>query len=138
MASKLLHSLRAPAGRSPRRHSRPGLEELETRCLLSNYFVAMTGSDSNNGLSLDTPFQTIQHAADVAVAGDTVFIRGGTYRETVHPVNSGTAGAPITFMPYNNEQVTVSGADLLSGVQWSLDQGSKAKGKYQFTIGPRS
>src|SRR5687767_2278421 len=46
-------------------------------------YVAENGSDTgNNGLSLAAPFRTIQRCAQVAAAGDTCFIRAGTYRET--------------------------------------------------------
>ena len=48
-------------------------------------------------------------------AGDTCLIRGGTYRETVTPTNSGKSDAPITFEPYLNEVVVISGADIVSG-----------------------
>jgi len=93
------------------------VEVLENRTLLSStYFVATNGSDSNPG-SVSAPFKTIQHAANIARAGDVVDIRGGTYHETVHPVNSGTSSAPITFQAYNGESVTVSGADPITG--WS-------------------
>ncbi|KRF18426.1 hypothetical protein [Paenibacillus sp. Soil787] len=51
----------------------------------------------------------------MAQAGDTVNIRGGTYRETVTPANSGTAGNKIKFQNYNGEAVVVSGADLVTG-----------------------
>ena len=61
------------------------------------------------GTALDQPLKTIQEAAERARAGDTVLVRGGTYRETIKPANSGTASARITFAPYNGETVTVSG-----------------------------
>ena len=71
-------------------------ESLEPRLLLSSYFVSTSGDDGNPG-TLGAPFRTIQQAANVADAGDTVFIRGGTYRESVRPAHSGTASNPITF-----------------------------------------
>ena len=86
------------------------------------YYVSPTGSDTNDGLSLATPFLTIQRAADVATAGDVISIRGGVYRETVTPLHSGTAGNPIVFRSYNNETVTVSGADVVTG--WVPHSGS--------------
>ena len=80
----------------------------------TTYYVAPTGDDTANGLTLTTPFRTIQRCADVAAAGDTCEIRGGVYRETVKPASSGAAGQPITFKPYAGEAVTVSGADVVA------------------------
>ena len=98
------------------------VEPLESRLLLSrDWFVAPWGQDANPG-TLAAPLQTIQRAANLAQAGDTVLIRGGTYRETVTPANSGTAVAPITYEAYNNEPVVISGADPVSG--WSNYGGS--------------
>lgn len=86
---------------------------------LAAYFVSPAGSDSNNGLSAAAPFATIQKAASVMVAGNTCLIRGGIYRESVSVPRSGTAAAPITFAAYNNEVVTISGADPIA--DWSLE-----------------
>ena len=113
------------------------MEPLEDRNLLSiSWYVSPTGSDvSNNGQSLDATFQTIQKAASLATAGDTVYIRAGMYRETVTPANSGTSGATITYMPYNDETVTINGTNLVTGwtnysgsiyqatMNWSLNSG---------------
>lgn len=88
----------------------------------ATYYVAKSGNDSNPG-TLASPFLTIQHAASLMVAGDTCYIRQGTYREEVVPANSGASGAPITFTNYPNELVVVSGADVLTGT-WGLYSGS--------------
>jgi len=45
----------------------------------ASYFVATDGQDANVG-SIEKPFATIQRAQQAAAPGDTVFIRGGTYR----------------------------------------------------------
>jgi uncharacterized repeat protein (TIGR02543 family) len=89
----------------------------------SAYYVSRAGgaSDSNPG-TLEQPFLTIQKAATVATAGDTVYVREGTYRETITPVNSGEIGNPIVYMPYNNEEVTISGTEIISG--WELHGGN--------------
>ena len=54
-------------------------------CFLSlsatNYFVATNGSDSNSG-TIDKPFATLGKAQSKVMAGDTVYIRQGTYRVT--------------------------------------------------------
>jgi len=53
----------------------------------TEYYVATTGSDANPGTQA-SPFATLQKGADTAVAGDTVWIRGGTYSITT-PKTSG-------------------------------------------------
>jgi Right handed beta helix region len=58
----------------------------------TDYYVATTGSDTNTG-TMAQPFATLQKGANTAAAGDTVYIRGGTY-SVVTPT---TAGAGITF-----------------------------------------
>jgi hypothetical protein len=60
--------------------------------LATEYYVAPTGSDSNAG-TITQPFGTIQKGVNVAVAGDTVYLRGGTYTITT----PNTSGAGITF-----------------------------------------
>ncbi len=88
-------------------------EALEKRVLLSAWYVAAGGADTNPG-SKTKPFATIQQAANVAKPGDVVYVRGGTYRETVKPLQSGTSGAPITFKPLNPKQkVVIDGTDPL-------------------------
>lgn len=45
----------------------------------ATYYVATTGSDSNSGSST-APFASLMKAQSVAASGDTVYIRGGTYK----------------------------------------------------------
>ncbi|MCY2996247.1 MAG: carbohydrate-binding protein [Planctomycetota bacterium] len=78
-------------------------------------------SDENPGTEAK-PLKTIQKAASIAAAGDTILIRAGTYRETVTPAHSGTSGAPITYLPYNNELVVIDGADTITN--WTKTSGS--------------
>ena len=89
----------------------------------SGYFVSKEAgaSDSNFGTK-ESPFLTIQKAASVAQAGDTVFVREGVYRETITPQNSGAAFNPIVYMPYQDEEVTISGADPITG--WENHEGN--------------
>ncbi|HWE02470.1 MAG TPA: right-handed parallel beta-helix repeat-containing protein [Tepidisphaeraceae bacterium] len=99
---------------------RATIETLEDRRLLTAWFVSTGGLASNNG-TLNEPFATIQAAANAAQPGDTVYVMGGAYHETVTPPRSGTAALPITFEPYNGQSVTIDGADPVSG--WSVNQG---------------
>src|ERR1700733_13657711 len=46
------------------------------------FYVSTAGDDSNPG-TLQAPWRTIQHAADVATVGSTVNVRGGVYEERV-------------------------------------------------------
>jgi hypothetical protein len=75
------------------------------------YFVAPTGSDSNPGTETQ-PWRTLQRAANTLVAGDTVYIRAGTYRQRVMPQNSGSPGQYITYAAYPGETVTIDGSSV--------------------------
>src|SRR4029077_7760677 len=59
------------------------------------YYVAPGGSDSAAG-TVGGPCGTLQHAADMVHAGDTVFVQPGSYAG-FSLTTSGTAAAPITF-----------------------------------------
>jgi len=46
----------------------------------NNYFISPNGNDTDSGASIDSAFQTLQHAADIVVSGDSVFVLPGNYR----------------------------------------------------------
>lgn len=78
-----------------------------------SYYVSATSGDDNNTGSIDNPWRTIQKAANSTNAGDTVYVRNGTYYEEVSILNKhGTDAAWITFRPYNNEEVIVDGRNI--------------------------
>ncbi|WP_235886391.1 carbohydrate binding domain-containing protein [Paenibacillus cymbidii] len=97
----------------------------------TTYYVSPSGSDSQAG-TIGAPFLTIGKAAATAQAGDTVSIRGGTYRETVKPSHSGTAGNPIRYEAYSGETVTVSGTNSIGG--WTLHSGNIYKTTVQLPL----
>jgi len=67
------------------------------------FYVSTTGSDANPGTQT-APWRTVQHAADVARAGGTVYVRGGVYQELVTIKRSGNATQGyITFRSYPGE-----------------------------------
>lgn len=86
-------------------------------CEAATYYVATTGSDSNSG-SQTQPWRTIVHAAQVANAGDTVFVGNGTYAESVTFGHSGSSGAAITFQSQNKWGAVIQ---LPSGASPGLD-----------------
>jgi parallel beta-helix repeat protein len=45
----------------------------------TNFYVSESGSNSNNGLTPQTAFETLQHAADIVSAGDSVLVLEGNY-----------------------------------------------------------
>jgi parallel beta-helix repeat protein len=81
------------------------------------YFVAPTGNDSNPGTE-GLPWRTIQKAAHTLVAGDTVYIKAGTYPERVEPQHSGTADNHIVYAAYPGHTVTIDGTSVVVP-QWS-------------------
>lgn len=77
-----------------------------------SYYVSTTGNDSNPG-TLDSPWRTIQHAANTVLAGDTVYVRGGVYNEHVNiPVSGNATAGYTTFQSYPGETAIVDGTHL--------------------------
>ncbi len=62
--------------------------------------------DANPGTEA-LPWATIQKAADTLVAGDTVYIKAGTYPEMVVPANSGAPGQYITYSRYGQDAAVI-------------------------------
>ena len=71
--------------------------------------MSSTGSDSNNGLTVNTPYLTFTKACTVLGAGDTLFLLAGTYQSLAGNAASthfsisnltGTALNPITIINY--------------------------------------
>ncbi len=80
-----------------------------------NIYVSPSGSNMNDG-SIDAPYRTISKAAYVAIAGDSVIIREGVYRENVSPANGGTTPARrITYIAAEGEKVELKGSEEISG-----------------------
>ena len=88
------------------------------------YYVATTGSDSNNGLSPQTPFLTIQHAIETVGPGGTIEIMGGTYAGGITIDHPGTANGWITMEPYQNQQVTIDGSNTMNDVFFYNNSGA--------------
>jgi hypothetical protein len=90
------------------------LFSLQSMAQPANYYVATAangGNDANAGTSLAAPFATIAKAFTKAViAGDTIFVRSGTYPNsfTVRPSKSGIAGNPIVLTVYKPDMVNAN------------------------------
>jgi hypothetical protein len=77
----------------------------------ARYFVSKKGRNSNRG-TIDSPWLTIQHAANSVSAGATVYVFEGVYQESVNFPASGTASAPITFENYPGQTAIIDGTGV--------------------------
>jgi Protein of unknown function (DUF1565). len=90
------------------------------------YHVSITGSDQAKGTA-DQPFRTIQRAASIAVAGDTVIVHAGVYREWVNPAHGGTEEHRIVYRSAGDGEVVITGAERITdwkdegGHVWSTE-----------------
>ncbi|CAE6430805.1 unnamed protein product [Rhizoctonia solani] len=92
-------------------HTHAQRDRIEKRA--TAIYVSPTGSDSAAG-TLAAPLKSIQKAIDKAVAGDTIYLRGGTYALTTNLqiTKSGTASAKYTLTNYQSEKVIIDGEGL--------------------------
>ena len=78
------------------------------------YYVSGMGSDSADGLTPQTAFLTLQHAANLTQPGDTVYAMNGTYTNSCASCDvldistAGTADAWITYKAYPGDSPTIS------------------------------
>jgi hypothetical protein len=77
------------------------------------YFVADTGNNAAAGTQV-APWRTVAYGLAHIAAGDTLYIRGGTYQEKVTMAASGLVTAPITITAYPGETA------ILDGNNWTL------------------
>lgn len=71
------------------------------------YYVATTGSDSNNGLAVGTPFLTIQKACDVAATLDV-----GNFQVTVQVADGTYTGATIVRPMLGTKPLIIRGNNV--------------------------
>ncbi|MFP4016787.1 MAG: DUF1565 domain-containing protein [Halanaerobiales bacterium] len=92
------------------------------------YFVHQSiGNDENPGTEAE-PWETVQHAVDMAEAGDTIFIKPGEYGEVDTPINfeagaTGTEDAWITIEGYPHHEAVILGGFNTMGSGWTSPGG---------------
>ncbi|MES2332873.1 MAG: HYR domain-containing protein [Bacteroidota bacterium] len=99
----------------------------------TNYYVAPTGNNANNGLSPATAKLTIQHTVGIAVDGDIIHLANGTY----------TLTATLNF----NHELTIIGeseagviinATTTPASAWALNPNKSNTSLSNFTLLPNS
>ncbi len=82
------------------------------------YYVSKKGTICAPG-SEEQPFLTIQQAAEVALAGDSIIVHEGIYREHVDPQHGGHSdGIRITYQAADGENVVIKGSEEIN--DWEI------------------
>ena len=99
----------------------------------TNFYVSPAGGlDSNSGQTPEAPFKTLQRALEGATAGDTIYLRAGTYAESVSS-NKGTLEHPLTIQAYQDE-IPIMTRGEYGFAMWMVTQGMVLRG-LRFTSG---
>jgi|GEM_PF-980498 len=74
----------------------------------NTYYVATTGSDTNPGTETQ-PFRTLARGVSVLAPGDTLYVKSGTYAESLEDNIPGGSSwsAPVTVAAYPGHTVTL-------------------------------
>ncbi|MGM0572872.1 MAG: right-handed parallel beta-helix repeat-containing protein [Bacteroidota bacterium] len=79
------------------------------------FHVAKTGNDKNPGTS-QSPFLTIQAAANIAQPGDFITVHQGVYRERITPPRGGESETKrIIYRAAEGAKVEIKGSEIIDG-----------------------
>lgn len=96
----------------------------------------INSSDNYPGTSA-LPFATLTKACKVASPGDTVFIKGGVYNQTLRPANSGTQDRVIVYKNLDTGEVVIKNTPGLSNLtpdEVNADQEGRQYGIYLYGL----
>jgi hypothetical protein len=80
------------------------------------FYVAPTGNDTTGDGGINNPWLTLEYATAQMDAGDTLYVRGGTYSEVFDLVGpDGTAEAPTTVIAWPGETPVFDHNDTAGG-----------------------
>lgn len=104
-----------------------------TLLYIKTYYVSPSGSDGNTG-TIDAPFFNLSTAIAQAKAGDTIYMRGGTYAysATIRLTTAGTAKYRIHILNYPDEHPVL---DFSAMVLDASNRGFLLTGDYWFIKG---
>lgn len=84
------------------------------------YYVSTTGSNSNRGTEA-SPWRNVDYGVDQLAPGDKLYIRGGTYYETVTLWNKyGTSTALVEVAEYPNETAIIDGTGSTANAVFAI------------------
>jgi hypothetical protein len=86
-------------------------------------YVSLGGSDRNRG-TIGSPFRTVRRAFAAARDGTTIYIRGGTYPDSVQIYNRKfSASNPVTLRSYPGETAKFTGNGIINMLFFVNDVG---------------
>ena len=102
-----------------------------TASFATNYYVHVNaGNNRNSGLQPDDAFETLAYSLKQLAPGDTLYIRSGTYTETVYltsnQYSNGTPSSPITVKSYPGEAPVIGSNEAAFGIvdlNWWIFEG---------------
>jgi hypothetical protein len=107
------------------------IDNIKNPIKMATYYVATTGSDSSGTGTIGNPWKSWQKGFSSLTAGDTLYIRGGTYTDMYGNSGSndygvfidsfnGTSGSHITVSNYAAEVPILDGSSLTSTTHWIM------------------
>jgi hypothetical protein len=99
------------------------------------YYVSNSGNDSNDGLTPETPWATLQKVnTSTYQPGNAIFFKkGDSWTGTLTPPSSGTSGLPIVFSSYGSgDKPKIHGSEEITG--WTLHSGNIYKATFSTDI----
>lgn len=80
----------------------------------ATYYVAVAGNNSNPGTE-EQPWRSVAYAASHIFAGDTIYVKNGTYiEEGIWIKRTGTASSPVKLLAYPGHSPVISFNDSVS------------------------
>lgn len=97
----------------------------------ATYYVAKTGDNGNPGTEAD-PFLTVNKGVSVLTPGDTLYVKAGTYAESLEDViPSGTSwDNPVTVAAYPGDTPTLLPVSVVDGSRVLFFDGSSGTDSY--------
>ena len=116
--------IRASASSTPAPSATPTARPVGTGVQSADIYVAPNGSDTGDG-SAARPYGTLNKAVAAVQPGQTIALRGGTYRPSaaISITVNGTAAKPVVLSNYRDERPVID-ASAIPADQWAITQRS--------------